>query len=367
MTPPRTLVVGAGVAGLALARALRVRDLPVELVDRARALPAAGAGLYLPGNAHRALARLGLGDDVVDRAAVVDRQLFLDSRGRILVDVPLRPFWERVGPCLGMLRRDLHEVLLESVADVPLRLGTTLATCSGAGPVQVEFTDGTNHEYDLVVGADGVHSAMRQKLLGGSPAVDLGQRCWRFVLDGQPETTSWTLLLGRDRAFLTVPLGSGRSYCYADAPSIPAGAGPDRLPELFAGFGGVVPELLSGLGAATDVHQAAVEEVTIPQWTGPSWALVGDAAHATAPNMAQGAAMALEDGLVLAEYLAAGPLDTALAAYERRRRPRLAWLRSQTHRRDRTRALPWPVRDPVLRAAGNRLYQTGYRPLRTAP
>lgn len=62
------------------------------------------------------------------------------------------------------------------------------------------------------------------------------------------------------------------------------------------------------------MHQASIEEVTIPRWTGPSWALVGDAAHATAPNMAQGAAMALGDGLVLAECLAAGPLDTALAA-----------------------------------------------------
>jgi 2-polyprenyl-6-methoxyphenol hydroxylase-like FAD-dependent oxidoreductase len=266
-----------------------------------------------------------------------------------------------------MLRGDLHEVLLESVGDVPLRLGTTVAGCSDAGPVRVRFTDGTADEYDLVVGADGVRSQMRRQVLGGSPARDLGRWSWRFVVDGQPETSSWTVLLGRDRAFLTVPLGSGRTYCYADAPSTPDNRGRQRLPELFAGFGGPAREVLSGLDAAADVHEAPIQEVRTPRWTGPGRVLVGDAAHGTSPNMAQGAAMALEDGLVLSECLATEPLEDALAAYERRRRTRVGWVHGQTHRRDRTRALPRPVRDLVLRTAGARLYRANYRPLLAAP
>jgi len=96
--------------------------------------------------------------------------------------------------------------------------------------------------------------------------------------------------------------------------------------------------------------------------------LVGDAAHATAPNMAQGAAMAIEDALVLAEELAAhGSVEPALGAFTARRRPRTDWVRARAHRRDRTRGLPAPARNAVLRRAGERIYRADYRPLLEAP
>ena len=96
--------------------------------------------------------------------------------------------------------------------------------------------------------------------------------------------------------------------------------------------------------------------------------LVGDAAHATSPNMAQGAAMALEDALVLAECLRdCPPTADALAAFETRRRPRTDWVRAQTHRRDRTRHLPPPLRNTVLRRLGPRIFRANYRPLLEAP
>jgi 2-polyprenyl-6-methoxyphenol hydroxylase-like FAD-dependent oxidoreductase len=92
--------------------------------------------------------------------------------------------------------------------------------------------------------------------------------------------------------------------------------------------------------------------------------LIGDAAHAMSPNMAQGAALAFEDALVLAACLRqAGSLAEALAGFVARRAPRTGWVRAQTHRRDRTRNLPPPLRDPLLRALGQRIYQANYRPL----
>jgi 2-polyprenyl-6-methoxyphenol hydroxylase-like FAD-dependent oxidoreductase len=93
--------------------------------------------------------------------------------------------------------------------------------------------------------------------------------------------------------------------------------------------------------------------------------LIGDAAHATSPNMAQGAAMALEDALVLAESLnAADSIPEALAAHERRRRPRTDWVLRQTHRRDRTRTLSPVLRNLVLKRLGRRIFDANYRPLR---
>ena len=96
--------------------------------------------------------------------------------------------------------------------------------------------------------------------------------------------------------------------------------------------------------------------------------LIGDAAHATSPNMAQGAAMALEDALVLAAALREiAAIPDALAAFEAARRPRTDWVRAQTHRRDRTRTLPPAVRNGVLRLAGRRIFRANYRPLLTDP
>lgn len=371
MRRPHTLVVGAGIAGLALARGLRDRGLPVEVVDRAREPSPAGAGLYLPGNAHRALAALGLDEPVTHRAAVIERQRFLDHRGRVLAEVPLAPFWAGVGPCLALPRQDLHEILLASVPDVRIRLGTTVARRDGGDPVRVGFTDGTAGEYDLVVGADGVHSAVREEVLGGPPARDLGLTSWRFVVPGQPDGDAWTVLLGPGRTFLAVPLGSGRTYCYADTPSTVDDSGPGRLRELFAGFGGPVPAALAALGPATAVLTARIEEVVAPSWVTADCVLVGDAAHATSPVMAQGAAMALEDAVVLAECLsgcpAGAPIDGALADYQARRRPRVGFVQAQAHRRERTRGLPPAVRDLLLRAAGNRVYRSNYRLLREPP
>jgi len=100
------------------------------------------------------------------------------------------------------------------------------------------------------------------------------------------------------------------------------------------------------------------------RWGRGAVVLVGDAAHGMSPNMAQGAALAFEDALVLASSLRdAGSVEPALAAFAARRHPRAAWVRAQTHRRDRTRNLPTAVRDPFLRAFGQRIFRSNYRPL----
>jgi 2-polyprenyl-6-methoxyphenol hydroxylase-like FAD-dependent oxidoreductase len=180
------------------------------------------------------------------------------------------------------------------------------------------------------------------------------------------------VLLGRGVTFLTVPIGRGQAYCYCDAPADgtprPDGDVTGRLAELLTGFAAPVPAILDTLGPAGAVHVGPIEEVTLDRWSRGSVLLIGDAAHAMSPNMAEGAAMALEDGLVLAECLASGRgIAQTLAAFQARRRPRAQWVLAQTHRRDRTRNLPPAVRNLVLRRWGRNIFHANYRPLLDFP
>jgi len=365
----RVLIVGAGIAGLALARALRLRGITAEVVERTAEWEASGAGLYLPGNSVRALDELGIWEELAAPANAIVRQRFLDHRGRRLADIDVRSYWDGVAPCVGIRRATLHEALrVGSVEGSVVRFGISVADLDDDGQSKrVRFSDGSTGTYDLVVGADGVHSTIRTLAFAESPARYVGQASWRFIADGFPEIGEWTVMLGRGRAFLTVALGEGSVYCYADVNSSdgPPDTRGGAWRELFADFADPVPRLLQ---QADDAYYAPIEEVAPPAWKARRVVLVGDAAHASSPNMAQGAAMALEDALVLADALATSQ-DTyeALTEYRRRRAARIAWVQAQTHRRDRTRSLPPILRNMTLRLAGERIYHSNYRPLRDPP
>ena len=358
----RVLIAGGGIAGLALARALAWSRVSVELIEREPAWRRAGTGVYLPGNAARALRALGLERQVAARAVEIERQRFCDHRGRLLFEVDVRAFWAGVGPCLALHRADLHEALLDGAADVPIRLGCGVdGLAERDGAVAVELSDGSSGEYDLVVGADGIRSAVRRLMFGTAPR-PLGQTGWRFLAPRPPELTGWSVMLGRRAAFLTLPIGDDRVYCYGD---VLAQEPAESLVQSMSRFDRLARQLVAG---AADVHVSTIEEIALDRWVRGRVALTGDAAHATSPNMAQGVALALEDALVLAGCIRdQRSIPDALAAFEARRRPRADWVRAQTHRRDRTRYVAAPLRDSVLRLAGQRIFRASYRPLLADP
>jgi 2-polyprenyl-6-methoxyphenol hydroxylase-like FAD-dependent oxidoreductase len=361
------LVVGAGIAGLAVARTLRAWGASVEIVERAPDPGVLGTGIYLPGNAVRALETLGLAEQVVARAVRIRRQRVADHRGRFLFDFDTDEVWHGVGPSLALHRADLHQVLLAGAKDVPIRWSCSPVSVTDTDEhVRVAFDDGSGGGYDLVVGADGVHSTMRGLLFGAgvAHARPVGQFARRFLAPWPDAAPEWSVMLGRGTVFLTIPIGDGKVYCYTDCRP---DAARTPLADLLAGYAEPVPTLLAA-GDPANAHSAPIEEVTLPRWSRGAALLIGDAAHATSPNMAEGAAMALEDAIVLADALAGvRTIAEALRAYEERRRIRTDWVLAQTHRRDRSRGLPPVIRNAVLRRTGRHMAAGGYAPLHAQP
>ncbi len=371
--PPRILIVGAGIAGLALGRALRQRGFAAEIIERVAAWPTGGTGLYVPGNGVRALGALGLAEPVLARAVRMSHQRILDRRGRRLAEIELAPFWGPVGPCVGIARAELHRILLEGAAGVRIRPGVTVTSLLPEDDhVRVVFADGSTGTYDLVVGADGIHSSIRRLVFDNIAPRHLGLVSWRFLVDHAGAVDTWTVMLGPGRAFLAMPVGAGRLYCYADLVSVttgdPTGRDPARLRTLFADFAEPVPGILGKLEAFDSIHFSPIEEVALDAWVRGRVVLVGDAAHATSPSMAEGASMALEDALVLARMLEEHGVSAAsLSAFRERRRARVRWVQQRTHRRDRIRALPAALRDLALRLGAGALYRRDYGPILEEP
>lgn len=364
----RILVVGAGIAGLAVTRGLQLAGLHPEVVEELPEGTVPGAGILLPGNAARALRALALDAPVQDLGQLIERQVFLDARGRPLCEVDVGQLWAGVGQWRALPRADLQRVLLDAVGPV-IRYDTGVRHLKVVGPTaEVEFADGSGAPYDLVVGADGRRSTVRVQGGLGGPARPTGQVVYRSVVSGGPSVPEWTGLLGRRSAFVLMPMGGGRLYCYADETLDEPPADPlERVREVFGGYGGPVPQVLA---AMTKVQVARTDEVDLGRWSSGPVLLVGDAAHATSPTLAQGAAMAFEDAMVLGEVLASAPLGAssgevaaALATYESRRRPRTRWVLDRTRDRDRTRDVPPALRDPLLRRRGGRIFEEHYRAL----
>ncbi|MFK3982809.1 FAD-dependent monooxygenase [Micromonospora sp. NPDC050397] len=365
----RVLVVGGGIAGLATVRALRDWGATIDLVERADGPVSTGTGLYLPGNAARALDTLGLLGPVRDLAVEIKRQRTANRRARRLFEVDVAHLWQGVGPCLSLHRAELHRVLLDSIGDQSVRWGRQpVALVAESDRVAVEFDDTSTERYDLVIGADGVNSTVRRLAFDGQQARPLGQYAYRFLAPRIDPEPVWSVRFGPGTQFLTIPINADQVYCYYNAG--PVGDRPGWQDEVRSMFGEPATTLLGALDGAdpATVYAGPNREVVLDSWSRGGVLLIGDAAHATSPNMAQGGVMALEDAIVLAESLAAADnIGEALGRYETRRRPRVDWVLAQTHRRDRALGLAPVLRDAVMAGLGERMFRANYTPLFEQP
>ncbi|MEV6848734.1 FAD-dependent monooxygenase [Actinoplanes sp. NPDC051411] len=360
------LVVGDGIAGLALARALRQRGVPVA---RSGGTPRPGLAINLPGNAITALDRLGLRDEIESLGTPTRRREYRTSRGRLLFAVDEDEFWGPAARPRCVRRADLLDALADSV---PAEHAPIASVRPVAGGAEVLDADGFRAEYGFLAGADGVRSTVRSALFpealfpeAGTGRAVLSQASWRFMTPN-PGVDCWTVWSGAGAAFLLIPVDN-QVYGYASATGGGAvAADPSWLADTFAGYAEPVSSVVDAvLRSPSTLLHSPVDEVRAPSWSSGRCVLLGDAAHATAPVWAEGGALALEDALTLADLLATSDWDAVGPAFEAARRGRVAHVRAMTDRFAKTVGLPIWLRDVVTPWVGPRTYRSTYGPLRS--
>ena len=368
------LIVGGGIAGLTLGRALHREGLTVELIERSTEWRAEGGGIAVQPNGMRVLRTLGL-DGAVERSGQRSRRWsFCDEAGDLLSENDLEALWGDVGPFIGIERTRLQQILVAGVEGVRCRLGTfVLGISQHDDRVSVAFSDGRFGNYDLVVGADGITSAVRSLVFDAIAPSYTGGIAWRSVRPNRPRgLAGLQFLLGEGCFFGLCPVGEGHTYGFGNitAPRThePMVGRLNRLRSHFAGFGGIVQEYLAALKSDEQIHCAPVDWVALDRWHASRVVLVGDAAHASLPMMGQGGCMAMEDACVLAETLCrSATLAEALTTYELRRRPRVSWIHEESQAVAHSFRLPPPVRNDAMRQFGDQMFQHRFAPLLAAP
>ncbi|GGG36403.1 FAD-dependent monooxygenase [Hymenobacter glacieicola] len=328
-------IIGAGIGGLSVARALLQQGHTVRVYEAAAELREVGAGVVLGANAMRALQQLGLHAAVQAHGSPVTHLNLLDQHGRLLQAADTTAFTAALGvDNLGIHRATLQRTLLEQLPPGIVHLGYPFVRfdVSGTG-LQVHFTNGRSVQTDALIGADGIRSHVRGQLLPGVAPRYAGYTCWRAVVDARalqlPAGESGETWGERGRRFGYVPVGGGQVYWFACLNS-PQPQNPRfrayqvaDLQREFAGFHAPVPELLARTRNEQLIWNDILDLRPLSHFAYGRVLLLGDAAHATTPNLGQGAGMAVEDAAVLAQCLTETPdIPQAFRRFELRRRAR---------------------------------------------
>jgi 2-polyprenyl-6-methoxyphenol hydroxylase-like FAD-dependent oxidoreductase len=330
------LVIGGGIGGLTSAIALSKRGHDVVVIERDPTWSVYGVGIIQQSNVLRAAQQLGILKDYLAAGVGFDAVEIFAPGGQKVARVPGHPVAEGLPANLGIGRPALHKLLGDAAKDAGtrIRLGITVERIDDTGEaVDIVFSDGSQGRFAIVVGADGIFSTTRATIMPGveKPAFT-GQAVWRYNLPRPASLDALQVYNGPTGAGL-VPISSETMYMYVTTPE------PGNPRYESAGLAAKMREKLAG--AAPAIRQLA-EQITDDagvvyrplEWMmlyGP-WhkgriVLVGDAVHATTPHLGQGAGMAIEDSIVLADELSkSGSIENAFVSYRARRFERCRFI-----------------------------------------
>jgi 2-polyprenyl-6-methoxyphenol hydroxylase-like FAD-dependent oxidoreductase len=321
---PSVAIVGAGIGGLVLARALELAGIDATLFERAPELAPLGAGILVQTGALLALRTLGLARTVEAAGREVTLGLGLTASGKRLQSTDMTVLKKELGAGVVAIHRGrLQQVLAGALERTPIKLGKQCVgfDADGAGVI-VRFSDGSQERAALLVGADGLNSAVRRALLGDTPLRYAGYTSWRGVAPRTQGVADGRIaeIWGRGLRFGYVAVSESEVYWFAVANAPEGGRDDDphrAVAERFAEFCVPVPALVEATPPErvfrTDIH----DRPPVAGWSRGRVTLLGDAAHPTTPNLGQGGCMAIEDAVTLAHQLATKDShEAAFAAYE---------------------------------------------------
>ncbi len=324
------LVIGGGLAGMSAALSLAEAGVAVHLIDSDPDWKVYGAGITITGPTLRVMRRLGVLERVLAEGWTADGILVCDAGGAVITEISTSAQnLQGLPGAGGILRPALHRMLADRIraAGISVALGLTVTDIAPGRPKRVTFSDGTVASFDLVVGADGIFSETRERVFPGlgQPRY-VGQICWRLMSPRHPGITRRTYFLGGPLKIGMNPVSPDGMYMFLLEPRatperLPDADLPRRLAQLMEPYGGIVADVRAGVREGSQIVARPLETIVVPDpWHDDGVVLIGDAAHATTPQLASGAGMAMEDGVVLGECIAAAPdVDSALADFMARR------------------------------------------------
>jgi FAD-dependent urate hydroxylase len=361
----QVIIIGGGIGGLCTAVALRQIGIDVRVYERTEAFERVGAGLALWSNAIRVLRKLGLAEQVIQAGSVFGRAEFRGPSGKVLQSGELAAFSE---PNVGIHRAELHRIMASALPAEALRLGMK---CTGieqdSDKATIQLANGGTDQADLIIASDGLRSTTRQQLFPETRLNYGGRTSWRGVAETQDSVMPGVV-------YQTWGRGERVGYMYVDpnhvywfaVTNLPEGKTPpaqerkDFLMRRFHGWHHPIERLMEMTAADTVVESAIYDIKPLTSWSRRRITLLGDAAHASTPDMGQGACMAIEDSVVLARCLSQEKdLSAALNRYEADRKPRTTWIMNQSRAIGRVanldNSLLCTIRDFMLAVAPNRL------------
>jgi len=361
----RIIIVGGGIGGLATAIALKKLDIPCLVLEQAPMIEEVGAGLVLAPNALKALRQLELEKQTLESGSIVERSRIVTHSDIVLNEINTGELAREVGaPWVCIHRADLQRCMLEKLPEGVLLTG---ARCVGvterAESVAVHLADGRTIQGEFLIGADGIHSVVRKFTIGEDAPRNAGYVSWRAVSLGNCTLAPGCsiLAIGYGSQIGLFHCGKGRIYWFATKNA--AIREPDsrlsRKAEVLRLIDGLASPFREGI---TGTPEEAILKTDIldrppkPNWGRGRMTLLGDAAHAATPNLAQGACLALEDAVILAACLYHSLSPEGLRQYEQLRRKRTAQAVGESWQLGKILQL----QNPFLAWARNRFMKTTF-------
>lgn len=327
----KVLVIGGGIAGMSAAIQLRKLGSQVDLVEIDKDWRVYGAGITLSGPTLRAFKEIGIIDALNKHGSLTDGLELYTPQGQKIADVPTpRIAGPEVPGSGGIMRPVLASILRDATlaSGTAVRCGTTFASIQQSNSqVEVCTTDGRSETYDLVIGADGLQSAVRKSVFKDAPTPSYtGQGVWRAVAPRPPEVKRAAMFMGSPLKVGVNPISQDELYLFLTEPrDTPEFVNESELVETLRGllgeFGGFIGPIREGLSEHSRVLYRPFWKLLVPApWYSGRVLLIGDAAHATTPHLASGAGIGVEDAVVIAQELSkASSINDALNRFMDRR------------------------------------------------